>query len=123
MPPRTARNGSGSTTRTGTSFRLEAVNLEWLVVTPDGKTVGKGTGSVNNTPGYGFVIYGYQGCDQQPAPCQRGTSKVRALVWPLTEGATPGLGTLFDNSPDADFDVDIADPRAMSEGRVVISRP
>lgn len=127
----TGRYYNGSQTPTGrvalwvpgTSFRLEALNLEWLVVTPDGKTVAKGTGSVDNKPGYGFVIYGYQGCDQQPAPCQPGTSKVRTLVWPLAEGVTPGTGTLFDNSPDADFDVDIADPRAMSEGRVLISRP
>lgn len=127
----TGRYYNGSDTPTGraalwvpgTSFRLEARDLEWLVVTPDGKTVAKGTGSVDNQPGYGFVMYGYQGCAQEPAPCQPGASKVRTLVWPLAEGRTPGTGTLFDNSPDADFDVDVADPRAMAEGRVLISRP
>ncbi|MGY4644914.1 PKD domain-containing protein [Cellulomonas sp. URHB0016] len=127
----TGRYYNGSATPTGraalwvpaTSFRLEARDLEWLVVTPDGKTVAKGTGSVDNKPGYGFVVYGYQGCAQSPPPCQPGTSKVRTLVWPLAEGLTPGTGTLFDNSPDADFDVDIADPRTMSEGQVLISRP
>lgn len=107
----------------GTSFRLEARDLEWLVVTPDGKTVAKGTGSVDNRPGYGFVLYGYQGCAQAAPPCQPGASRVRTLVWPLTEGPTPGTGTLFDNSPAADFDVDVADPRDMSEGQVLISRP
>lgn len=127
----TGRYYNGSTTPSGraalwvpgTSLRLEARDLEWLVVTPDGKTAAKGTGSVDNRPGYGFVMYGYQGCAQAPPPCSPGAGRVRTLVWPLSEGLTPGSGTMFDNSPVADFDVDVADPRTMSEGQVLISRP
>jgi len=107
-------------------FRFEAPgdsNLEWLVVTPDGKIAAKGTGTVNGNADYGFVVYGYDGClNGGSSGCQPGEpDRFRTVVW---EGgrSTPSEGSLYDTYRGASFDVDRAIPWSLMSGRVTIQR-
>ncbi|BCJ48466.1 hypothetical protein GCM10010168_76080 [Actinoplanes ianthinogenes] len=90
-------------------FDLASTALEWLVVTPDGKAAVKGVGTVNGEAGYGFVAYGYDDPD-----------RLRLVVWPLSAGDHPGAGTLYDNRPAGDYDLDIADPQPLDAGSVQV---
>ncbi|MEQ4208558.1 DUF2599 domain-containing protein [Actinopolymorpha sp. B9G3] len=76
--------------------------LEWLVITPDAKSAVKGTAGE-----YGFVAYATD-------------ARFRAVVWPLSAGTIPPDDLLYDTSPDAGFDVDVAEPRALTTGATVI---
>jgi hypothetical protein len=77
-------------------------NLEWLVITPDAKTAVKGTAGA-----YGFVAYAT-------------AARFRAVVWPLSAGTVPPGDLLYDTSPHASYDVDVAEPRALTTGATVI---
>lgn len=110
---------------TPADFRFEApgdTNLEWLVVTPDGKVAAKGRGTVNGNSGYGFLMYGYDGCLDGGAPgCQPGErDRFRTVVW--QDYQNPSAFPLYDTYRDADYDVDRALPWTLASGRVTIQR-
>jgi hypothetical protein len=93
------------------------------VVTPDGKVAAKGTGTVNGNSGYGFVLYGYDGCLNGGASgCRPGEpDRFRAVVWE-GERSVPTPGSLYDTYRGADFDVDRALPWPAMSGEVTIHR-
>jgi hypothetical protein len=110
---------------TPADFRFEApgdANLEWLVVTPDGKVAAKGRGTVNGNGGRGFVMYGYDGClDGGASGCQPGErDRFRTVVW--DDYLNPGAFPLYDTYRGADYDVDRALPWTLTSGRVTIQR-
>jgi endonuclease/exonuclease/phosphatase family metal-dependent hydrolase len=86
----------------GTDLSLDASDLEWLVVTPDGKAVVKGASG-----GYGFVLYGSDEPD-----------KLRIVVWPLSAGTVPGDTLTYDNRRGAGFDMDVADLQLVTGGNI-----
>lgn len=81
---------------------LLSTNLEWLVITPDGKAAVKGE-SVD----HGFVGYAEAG-------------RFRGVVWPLAEGDVPPEEPMYDSSPGASWDVDEAEPAEVSTGVMII---
>jgi hypothetical protein len=87
---------------------LSTDQLQWLVVTPDGKFAVKGTG----TTGVGFVVYGIDGSE--------GPDRLRVLVWPLSAGPIPDATVLYDNVPDADFDIDRFTGQELGGGSIQI---
>lgn len=118
--------GTAKTWLTGTDFLVDAGNggLEWLVVTPDGKIAAKGTGFIQGKPErYGFVFYGYDSCAGRATGCQPGADRFRVVVWPLSAGANPGTGTVYDNRPQAGYDVDVSEPQELRSGIVTIHPP
>lgn len=58
-------------------------------------------------PGYGFLAYGYDDPD-----------KLRIVIWPLADGPVPGSTPIYDNRRPAGFDIDIAEPQAITGGNV-----
>ena len=106
-----------------TNLRLDAgtKGLEWLVVTPDGKVAARGKATVNGRSGYGFVYYGYDGCNTGRAgQCQPGDDRFRLVIWPLSSGDHPGNAAYYDNRPSAGYDVDATEPQGLSSGAVTI---
>jgi hypothetical protein len=101
--------GKISATLDGAAFSLESTAFDWLVVTADNKVAAKGTATVNGVAGYGFVAYGNADADS-----------IRLVVWPLSAGANPGQATLYDNRPQADYDLDLADPQPLGGGSVQV---
>ncbi|MBC6466531.1 PKD domain-containing protein [Actinomadura alba] len=89
----------------GTDFSFAATDLQWLVVAPDEQVAVKGTGTVNGEAGFGFVLYGYDDPD-----------KLRLVVWSTTDGENPGGKVLYDNRRGADYDLDLAEPQALTGG-------
>jgi endonuclease/exonuclease/phosphatase family metal-dependent hydrolase len=119
--------GTGKTWLTNTDFRFDGgdANLQWLVVTPDGKTAAKGTGTLQGKPGrYGFVFYGYDGCDDGPTTnCRPGPNRFRVVVWDLATGPNPDTRLLYDNAGGVSYDLDVAEPQALRSGIVTIHPP
>jgi endonuclease/exonuclease/phosphatase family metal-dependent hydrolase len=101
--------GKVSFTFPDAGFSLDSTSLDWLVVAPGGKAAVKGVGTVNGTPGYGFVVYGYDEPDS-----------FRLVVWPLANGFIPGGTLAYDNVEGAGYDLDVADPQPISMGSISI---
>jgi hypothetical protein len=100
--------------------------LDWLVVTPDGKVAVKGT--AERIPGQrvSFVLYGYDGCPTgQTTGCQVGPDKLRMVVWDsATHGPVPDdVPTIYDNRAGSSFDVDAANPQVIDSGVIQILHP
>ncbi|KMS66184.1 hypothetical protein ACM01_46260 [Streptomyces viridochromogenes] len=83
-------------------LKVVSTKLEWLVITPDGKAAVKGE-SVD----HGFLGYAQAG-------------KFRGVVWPLSAGDVPPENPLYDTSPGASWDLDRAQPKAVTAGAMVI---
>lgn len=111
----------------GSDFRFDSGSsaLQWLVVTPDGKVAAKGTGTLQGKGGsFGFVFYGYDGCGAASAPhCQPGADQFRVVVWDLAAGPNPGRGLLYDNNPEAGYDIDVVGPEPFQSGALTIHPP
>ncbi|MEV1000966.1 hypothetical protein [Nonomuraea sp. NPDC050202] len=88
---------------------LDATDLEWLVITPDGKAAVKGTATVGGESGYGFVLYGYDDPD-----------KLRLVIWRSSDGPVPGDTLVYDSSRGSSYDVDQAKPQAVTSGNVQV---
>ncbi|MEV4473939.1 PKD domain-containing protein [Nonomuraea sp. NPDC049504] len=88
---------------------LDATGLEWLVVTPDGKAAVKGTAKVGGDSGYGFVLYGYDDPD-----------KLRMVVWRSSDGPVPGNNLVYDSNRGTSYDLDQAEPQAITSGSVQV---
>jgi hypothetical protein len=95
---------------TQTAFRMSAAaQLQWLVVTPDGKIASKGTNVRPDGRQYGFVFYGYTSPD-----------RMRVVVWDLSAGENPGQGTILDTRAGQSYDLDLADPLPLTSGAIRI---
>jgi PKD repeat protein len=107
----------GATTPTGetefdfsvASFRFHSDTYQWLVVA-GAKAQYKGTGSVNGTSGYGFLLTVTDG----DLAGGGGVDKFRIKIWNLAGG-----NTVYDNVGGSD-DIDNANPQAIAGGSIVI---
>lgn len=127
-PTDTAPVAAARTWLPGTDLRFDAGDrgVQWLVATPDGKIAARGTGHIMGRDGeYGFVFYGYDGCDNGATPgCQAGPDRFRVVLWPLSASANPDPHTVvYDNHADAGYDVDVAGPEPLKSGIVAVHRP
>jgi hypothetical protein len=111
----------------GTDFRIDSgsAGLAWMVATDDGKLAARGTCRLEGRRGdHGFVFYGYDGCNNGQTPgCQPGSDAFRIIVWDRSVSADPGTGNLYDNAPDAGYDVDVAEPLPLKSGIVTLHPP
>jgi hypothetical protein len=107
----------GATTPTGetefdfsvASFKFHSDTYQWLVVA-GAKAQYKGTGTVNGTSGYGFLLTATDG----DLPGGGGVDKFRIKIWNLAGG-----NTVYDNVGASD-DIDAANPQAIAGGSIVI---
>jgi endonuclease/exonuclease/phosphatase family metal-dependent hydrolase len=91
----------------GAGTTLASTELDWLVITPDGRVAVKGTGRVNGTSGYGFLAYAVDG-------------RFRMVVWPLSHGRIPPDAPLYDNRRGSGYDLDAADPQPVTSDLAVV---
>jgi hypothetical protein len=99
-----------------TEFRFEAGGFnfhseayQWLVVAGS-KAQFKGTGKVNGTSGYGFLLTAYDGG-------KTGPDKFRLKIWQLSDDTT-----VYDNKAGSSSDIDSADPQIIGGGSIVIHK-
>jgi hypothetical protein len=100
--------------------------LEWLVVTKDGKIAIKGTAERLDGRKVGFVLYAYDGCPAgQTQGCQAGADRLRVVVWDIDlHGPIPeGVPAIYDNRGSSPFDIDVANPQQINSGVIHIQRP
>jgi hypothetical protein len=108
----------GQSTPTGeTEFQFHMANFnfhseayDWLVVA-GAKAQYKGTGTVNGSGNYGFLLTATDGQLNGGG----GTDKFRIKVWDKATGAT-----VYDNVLGAADDLSNASPQAISNGSIVI---
>ncbi|NUT32184.1 MAG: hypothetical protein HOV79_03820 [Hamadaea sp.] len=113
-------NGQVLSWVSGTTFRLERLTMEWLVITVDGKVAARGTGTVAGQPGYTWVLYGWDSCDGSNSPgcASIPSDRIRLVVF---ESATGRV--VYDHSPGSgQYDVDRISPTAMTSGAVRVRR-
>lgn len=126
-PTDTVPVGTAKAWLAGNDFRFDAgsTGIEWLVATPDGKIAAKGTGTLQGKTGrYGFVFYGYDGCDDGAnGPCQPGKDRFRVVIWDTATGPIPSANSMYDNTPTAGYDLDEAEPDTVRSGIVTIQYP
>jgi hypothetical protein len=92
------------------SFNFHSESYHWLVVA-GAKAQFKGTGKVNGSSGYGFLLTATDGQQNGGG----GTDKFRIKVWRVSDGAI-----VYDNSYGTSEDIDNANPQAISGGSIVI---
>ncbi|MEA2165345.1 MAG: large repetitive protein [Thermoanaerobaculia bacterium] len=113
-----AKYQKGQSTPTGNSqfqlksprFDFSSTTMEWLVVAGD-KAQYKGSGTVNGSGDYGFLITATDGHFKG----NNGVDKFRIKVWNKTTGVV-----LYDNVMGASSDIDSANPQAIGGGSVTI---
>ncbi len=109
----------GATTPSGqTEFQFQVGNLnfhsevyQWLVVAGP-KAQYKGTGTINGTGNYGFLLTATDG----QLPGGGGTDKFRIKIWDLNNAGA----IVYDNAYTASDDIDAANPQAIGGGNIVI---
>ena len=109
------RGASVPTGNTEFQFRAADFNFhssvyQWLVVAGAARAQFKGSGTVNGTDGYGFLVTATDG--QQPGG--GGDDKFRIKIW---EEATDMV--IYDNVGGSD-DIDAANPQIISRGSIVV---
>jgi VCBS repeat-containing protein len=92
------------------SLNFHSETYQWLVVSGP-RAQYKGTGKVNGTSGYGFLVTATDG--QQTGG--GGTDRFRIKIWRLSDGSV-----VYDNSYGASDDIDAANPQMISGGSIVI---
>jgi hypothetical protein len=108
----------GANVPTGqTEFQFQVGNLnfhsseyQWLVVA-GAKAQYKGSGTINGTGNYGFMVTAADGAISGGG----GTDKFRIKIWNTSTGAT-----VYDNVVGASDDIDSASPQIISGGSIVI---
>ena len=96
------------------AFTFHASVYEWLVVA-GAKAQFRGTGTVNGTGTYGFLLTVTDGALAGGG----GVDKFRIKVWDTSSGDT----LVYDNVLGASEDIDLANPQALQSGSVVIHKP
>jgi hypothetical protein len=86
-------------------FDFASTSYQWLVVAGS-KAQYKGSGMVNGTGGYGFLLTAYDGSPD----------RLRLKVW-------DGAGAIvYDNALGSPDDIDTANPQALSGGSIIVHR-
>jgi hypothetical protein len=110
-----AQYKKGANVPTGqTEFQFQVGNLnfhsetyQWLVVAGTSKAQYKGTGTINNSGNYGFLLTAYDGSPD----------KFRIKIWEMSSGTI-----VYDNNYSASDDIDSAAPTAIAGGSIVIHK-
>ncbi len=111
----------GSNVPTGeTEFQFQVANFnfhssvyQWLVIS-GAKAQYKGTGTVNNTGNYGFLLTATDGQLNGGG----GVDKFRIKIWDINNGGV----VVYDNVLGASDDIDSANPQAIAGGSIVIHK-
>lgn len=94
-------------------FQFESTSYDWLVVA-GAKAQYKGSGMVNGTGNYGFLLTAIDG---QLAGGD-GSDRFRLKVWDKTSGDA----IVYDNSMGSPDDIDAAGPQPLSAGSVIVHK-
>jgi hypothetical protein len=86
-------------------FDFRSTGYDWLVVAGS-KAQYRGTGTVNGSAGYGFLLTAYDDS----------TDRIRLKVWDASNTV------VYDNRRGSSDDVDTADPQALGGGSIVVHR-
>jgi hypothetical protein len=102
-----------------TEFQFHAGNInfhseayEWLVINGH-KAQYRGTGEINGTTGYSFILTAYDGNVNGGG----GVDKFRIKIWSTSSGAV-----VFDSKMGTSDDIDAANPQAIAGGSIVIHK-
>ena len=90
-------------------FKFESETQQWLVVV-GGLAQFTGTGTVNGTGNYGFLLTAYDG------KIVGGPDRLRLRAWDIDNGNA----LVFDNVPGAPDDIDTANPQPIRAGSIVV---
>ncbi|MQY16842.1 hypothetical protein SRB5_70450 [Streptomyces sp. RB5] len=93
-------------------FELDGQSVDWLVVTPDGRTAFRGTGTLNGEDGYGFVAY----ATQEP-------EALRLVVWEPAASPHPDGNPRYDTGRGSSYDLDNASLTPISRGAIRVHQP
>jgi hypothetical protein len=94
------------------SFNFHSTVYEWLVVS-GAKAQYKGSGTVNGTGNYGFLLTATDG----QLSGGGGTDKFRMKIWEKSTGLV-----VYDNRLGSSDDIDAANPQAISGGSIVVHK-
>jgi hypothetical protein len=111
-----AQYKKGANVPTGeTEFQFQVGNLnfhsatyQWLVVSGTSKAQYKGTGTINGSGNYGFLLTAYDGSPD----------KFRIKIWDNNNGGA----IVYDNNYSSPDDIDTAAPLAIAGGSIVIHK-
>lgn len=92
-------------------FDFDSTSYQWLVVA-GAKAQYKGTGTVNGTGTYGFLLSAVDGQVNGGG----GIDKFRIKIWDMNNGDT----VVYDNNLGGSEDIDSANPQALTHGSIVI---
>jgi FtsP/CotA-like multicopper oxidase with cupredoxin domain len=93
------------------NFDFNSTAYEWLVVA-GAKAQYKGTGTVNGTGNYGFLLSAVDGQVNGGG----GFDKFRIKIWDINNGDS----VVYDNNLGASEDIDSANPQVITHGSIVI---
>jgi len=93
------------------SFNFNSTSYQWLVVA-GARAQYKGTGTVNGTGSYGFLLTAVDGQVNGGG----GTDKFRIKIWDMNAGDA----VVYDNAFGFSEDIDSANPQAITGGSIVI---
>ena len=93
------------------NFNFHSTDYQWLVIAGP-KAQFKGTGTVNGSGNYGFMLTATDGS----MPGGGGVDKFRIKVWDINNGGA----IVYDNAYGSSDDIDAANPQALSGGSIVI---
>jgi uncharacterized repeat protein (TIGR03803 family) len=94
------------------TFNFKSTSYQWLVV-PGAKAQYKGSGTINGSGDYGFLLTATDGQINGGG----GADKFRIKIWNKSTGAT-----VYDNVPSATDDLDTVSPQAISGGSIVVKK-
>jgi hypothetical protein len=94
------------------AFTFDSTAYQWLVVA-GARAQYKGSGTVNGTAGYGFLLTVVDG----QVTGGGGVDKFRLKVWEVATSVV-----VYDNVLGVPDDVDVANPQAISGGSIVIQK-
>ncbi len=95
------------------SFNFHSEVYQWLVISGPLAQY-KGTGTVNGSGDYGFILTATDGQVNGGG----GTDKFRIKIWDNNAGGA----TVYDNSPGSSDDINSANPEAIAGGSIVIHK-
>jgi FtsP/CotA-like multicopper oxidase with cupredoxin domain len=93
-------------------FEFHSTSYQWLVVAGS-KAQYKGTGTVNGTGNYGFLLTAVDGQLNNT-----GLDKFRIKIWDIDDGDA----VVYDNGLGASDDIDSANPQPVNSGSIVIHK-
>jgi hypothetical protein len=94
------------------TFNFKSTSYQWLVVA-GAKAQYKGSGSINGSGDYGFLLTATDGQINGGG----GVDKFRIKIWNKSTGAT-----VYDNVPSATDDLHTVSPQAISGGSIVVKK-